>query len=115
MILFKEKAVDEHKLFLIADESFKQSAYNLSIDNLDDYQDFFGHYDHSDLKTELARISYSKNFEIEDLFYFDSRSSFHFYVLLYVYAYDEDLDKDSLCSYVLMLDDDLNILDDFIR
>ncbi|WP_444942937.1 hypothetical protein ACJJIK_12595 [Microbulbifer sp. ZKSA006] len=60
-----------------------------------------------------ASCRYSKNFEIEDLFYFDQVSDFYIYVMVYVYAFDEDHDKDMLCSYTLMFDENLEVIDDF--
>jgi len=114
MILFKEKSIDEGELYLKASDAFYKAASNLHSDDIQQYQALFGGYSVSDLKTALARISYSKNFEIDDLFYFDQGTSFHLYVLLYIYAYDEDLDKVSVCAYTLMLDEKLEVLDDFM-
>lgn len=114
MILFNEKSVDEQELYHRASEAFYKAASNMHSDDIDGYKETFSEYDVPDLKTALARVSYSKNFEIEDLFYFDQSSNFHLYVMLYVYAYDEDSDKVSLCAYTLILDEQLEVLDDFI-
>ncbi|WP_445356585.1 hypothetical protein ACJJIC_05670 [Microbulbifer sp. ANSA002] len=114
MINFKEKLLNEADLYQEAHDALMDIAKRLNNEDVDKYREIFNEYAVSEVKTELARISYSKNFEIEDLFYFDQASDFHIYVMVYVYAFDEDHDKDMLCSYTLMFDENLESIDDFI-
>ncbi len=113
MIKFRETSLDENELFEKARNSFLRAVKNLVKEDKEAYQSLFGENSIDSLNLALARISYSKNFEIEDLFYFDKSSSFHIYILLYVFVCDDDGDKESLCGYTLMLDEALCIVDDF--
>ncbi len=80
----------------------------------DEYANFFKGYGISELIVELSRVSYAKNFEIEDIFYFDGSTEFHFYSQVYVSALDKDQDKEFLCTYTLMLNDKLEVVDDLL-
>lgn len=115
MIIFNEKSVDDQAMLDRANEAFYEAASNIYSDDIEGYKKTFRDYDIKDLNTALARISYSKNFEVEDLFYFDQSSNFHLYVTLYIYVYNEDDDKESVCAYTLMLDEQFEVLDDFIH
>jgi hypothetical protein len=114
MINFEAKEIDDKVLFDKANSYFIKAASNMALNDYESFKATFGENDVSTLRASLARIAYSKNFEIDDLFYFDESSDFHFYVVLYIYIYDEDDDKSMLCTYTLMLSDNLEVVDDFI-
>ncbi|WP_169337080.1 hypothetical protein [Algicola sagamiensis] len=73
----------------------------------------FGKYEITEIKAELTRISYVKNFHHEH-FISDNSTYFHFYILLYLYAVDEDGDDEYLANYTQMMNEDMEIVDDFL-
>lgn len=115
MIEFKRVVVDDEELFLKTRDSFYKSAHNLLVESKHEYANFFKGYALSQLIVEQSRISYAKNFEIADLFYFDGSSEFHFYSQVYVSVKDKEQDKEFLCTYTLMLNENLEIVDDFLQ
>lgn len=114
MINFKQKTIDEKTLFTLAAKSFYDTAAQIADINLDEYNDIFCGHEVGKLEASLARVSYAKNFEIEGLFSMDDSSEFHIYVMLHVYVNYEKGNKEILCTYTLMLDNELKIVDNFI-
>ncbi len=114
MIQFKQVVIDECHILKVTKDSFFKAVVHLLAEDKDEYPKFFKSYTISELIVEQSKISYTKNFEIEDLFYFDGSSDFHFYSQVYVSALDNDKDKEFLCKYTLMLNERLEIVDDFL-
>lgn len=115
MINFTQKNIDENSIYLEARNSFFKSVKSLYEDDREDYKSFYGDTDLSELKVALSRIAYAKNFEVEDLFYFDNSSEFHIYVTLYVFIIDEDLDRELLGTYTLAYNENFEVVDDFLQ
>lgn len=114
MINFKQKSIDENKVYLEAKNSFFKSVNALYKDDREDYKSFYGDTKTSELKVALSRIAYTKNFEVEDLFYFDNSSEFHIYATLYVFVIDEDLDRELLGTYTIAYNENFEVVDDFL-
>lgn len=111
MIEFKEKIINDKKLFKLAKESFYICLKNMQSD-AELYSENFSDLLPEDIYCELAQISYYKNYEIDDLHYFDQVTEFNLKVSLLGYVLDEDNDKNLICQYALIFDENLNIIDD---
>lgn len=114
MIIFKEKKINDEALFKTAKQKLFCCIKKIYSDNKELFSDIFLNYDIGEVCCEMANISYYKNFQINDLHYFDETTEFNIKVVLFVYGLDSDGDKEQLGLYSLILDDNLNILDDIL-
>ncbi|MDB2385714.1 hypothetical protein N9W21_00020 [Shewanella sp.] len=114
MIKFLPIDIDEIALYKQATDSFMSSARNLMEDDVAEFVGFFNNFKLDELKTSLTKIQYTKNNTEQDLIYFDESTEFHFEVKLHIYALDEDNDKETLAGYILVLNSNMDVVDDFL-
>lgn len=114
MIEFPEICIDESALFERTKKAFFVCVDSLLENDPDEFRNFFGNTNLSELEVELYRLSLSKNFEVEDVFYFDQTTPFHIYSQDCVFTSDGDGDRKNLAIYTLMLNLELEAVDDFL-
>lgn len=112
---FKPRILDENRLFEVASVCFFARLDTLKSEEEDEYNQFLAGYSEGSIQLGLSQISYSKNYEVKDLFYFDKSSEFHFYIQLHIFIENEPLDRVLLGTYTLMLNESLQQVDDFIH
>lgn len=112
---FKPKIVDENQLFEVASVCFFKRLDEIKADSEAEYSQFLAGYSEDVIQLSLSQISYSKNYEIKDLFYFDKSSEFHFYVKLFIFIEDAQQERVLLGTYTLMLNEEFEQVDDFIH
>ncbi|GAA0855207.1 hypothetical protein [Aliiglaciecola litoralis] len=112
---FKPKILDENQLFEVASVCFFKRLDSIKAENEAEYSQFLAGYSENVIQVHLSQISYSKNYEVKDLFYFDKSSEFHFYVQLYIFVEGNDQERVLLGTYTLMLNESLEPVDDFIH
>ena len=115
MITFPSLKVDDQELQQIAEDAFYKYVGDLKSDSMDRYIEYFGTLPLSQLKSELIQIDYTKYNQKQDLLFFDSSTDFHVQVTLHIYVRDADGDKQVACSYMLVLNSELEPVDDFLR
>ena len=113
MVEFSRKLIDDKKLIEEASNSFYECAKNIQLENKSDFKDFFEGYSIESLKTQVFKIQYTKYYDSEFLS-FDCSSEFHFEVHIHVYAMDEDDDPVQLANYRIILNESIEIIDDFL-
>jgi hypothetical protein len=106
--------VDESDLYKIAKASFTNYVKNLLNEDRVEFEGIFGKYQLEDLKTVLTKVQYTKYMHEQDLIYFDQSTKFHFEVKLHVFSLDEDGDKITLAGYLLVLNSNFELVDDFL-
>lgn len=101
-------------MYKMSKDAFFRCVKNIFVDDYENYESIFGEKKESEIFCELASIQYLKNFEIEDLYYFDKSSELNICINLYAYTIDADGDKELLCLYRYIMDDEENFLDDML-
>ena len=113
MIRFNEIIIDDNKLSKIASDSFLKCANNILADDAKNFRECFEGYPLSDLKTVVFKIHYTKYLD-NKFIGFDGSTMFHFEIHMHVFAYDEDEEAEQLAVYRLILNENLEIVDDFL-
>lgn len=113
MIDFKKVILDETALAQKASDCFFECAKNLYGNGSEDFSSVFEGYSLIDLNTQLFKLHYTKYFDNEFLG-FDGSTEFHYEIHLHIYALDNDGDTEQLAVYRLIMNENFEVVDDFI-
>lgn len=87
----------------------------LNNDDPESFSEYFGDIEPSSLHSSLVRVSYVKNIVVDDLSdHFEQPTEFLFNCTRYIFAYDEDGDKEHIATYVLVIDQSMTAVDDYL-
>lgn len=114
MIYFPSIEIDDGKLYKQAHESFLEAANYLFTEEKESYFSYFNEYQLSELKTTLTKVQYSKYNDEQDLLAFDKSTELHFEIKIHIYIVDSDGDKKTLAAYILILNSNMEVVDDFL-
>lgn len=100
-------------------ESESKSSCSFCLKNLygdnDNYREFFEDYKLEQLQSKLVRVAYVKNIIVKDLSdHFEQPTDYLFHCTRYVYVINEDSEVEHLATYILVLDENMNIVDDYL-
>lgn len=112
---FLEVNLDESLIETKSKKGCTDYIVNLFEEDEENFLEFFGQCKVIQLNSKLVRVSYVKNIIVEDLSdHFEQPTECLFHCMRYIYVTDEDGDVEHLATYILVIDENMNSIDDYL-
>jgi len=111
---FPKFEYDEDALYKKACASFVACVENLKIEDSSEYSEWFGSKEPNQFSFTLIKLAHVKYNHNQPLLGFDGSTPFH--VEVHIQAYDSvGVETEVVAGYVLVLNQNLEVVDDFLR
>lgn len=112
---FPEVELSDSLIDKASSDSCASYLATLNDEEPESFSEYFGHLEPSSLNSSLVRVSYVKNIVVDDLSdHFEQPTEFLFHCMRFIFAFDEAGDKNHLATYVLVIDQNMNAMDDYL-